>query len=80
MAVSQTAAENPQQRVLRLLELRAEILEHLDARWLYAAARFNHAWAATALPLLWRRPPPNALQVVPAKRCHVYTPPSATSP
>jgi hypothetical protein len=72
MAVSQRAAEDPQQRVLCLPELRVEILEHLDPRWLYAAARVNRAWAATALPLLWRRPPRKALHVVPAKRCHVY--------
>jgi hypothetical protein len=72
MAIGQSAAEDPQKRVLRLPELFAEILEHLDPRCLYTAARVNRAWAATALLLLWRRPPAKALHVVPAKRCHVY--------
>ncbi len=72
MAISHTAAENPQQRVFRLPELRAEIFVHLCRRSLYVAAHVNRAWAATAMPLLWRHPPPKALDHVPAKRCHVY--------
>jgi hypothetical protein len=72
MASSPTTAEHPQQRVLRLLELRVEIFQHLGPGSLAAVALVNRAWSATAIPLLWRSPPPKALENVPAKRCHVY--------
>jgi hypothetical protein len=61
-------------RVIQVLELLREVLEHLhdDTRFLRAAMLVNRVWANEAGAVLWRSPPPNALAVVPACRRQHY--------
>ncbi len=44
----------------------------MDRGSLAAVGLVNRAWAADAIALLWRSPSPEALENVPAQRCHVY--------
>jgi hypothetical protein len=70
--------ESPAQRVLRLPELVAIIIDFASddydagAGVLAAAMLVNRVWAATALPLRWHRVPQAALHAVPTRRCAVY--------
>jgi hypothetical protein len=67
------ASESAAQRVLRLPELLADILAHVDdLRDVCAAMRTNSTWAAAGTRRVWQRPPRAALQAVPAARCRVY--------